>query len=191
MRKIILDIETKNEFADVGTNDPAALDIAIVGIYDSRSEAYLSFREEELPHLWPILERADLLIGFNSDHFDLPLLKKYYPGDLSRIRSIDLLKEVRGVLGRRIKLDTLAEATLGKKKIGNGLEALRWWRNGEIEKVRGYCLEDVRLTKELYEYALRHGHFKYRDGAALKEIVVDTSRWEEGLQQSLTHTLPF
>ncbi len=50
---------------------------------------------------------------------------------------------VQKVLGRRIKLDTLAEATLGKKKSGNGLEAVAWWRNGEVEKVMKYCLDDV------------------------------------------------
>src|SRR3989339_1815139 len=127
MRKIVLDIETKNFFNDVGKNDPTLLDIALVAIYDSLTDSYYSYVEEELPKLWPILERADMLIGFNSDHFDIPLLNKYYPGDLSKIKSLDLLKEVRASLGRRIKLDDLAEATLGKKKIGHGLEATVWW----------------------------------------------------------------
>ena len=56
-----------------------------------------------------------------------PILNKYYAGDLGKIKSVDLLKEVKQVLGRRLKLDNVAEATLGKKKIGNGLEAVKWW----------------------------------------------------------------
>ena len=194
MRKIIFDIETTNYFSDVGKNEPAALDLAVVCLYDSADDSYKSFTQEQLPKLWPILEKADLLIGFNSEHFDIPLLNKYYSGALSKIRGVDLLKEVKKVLGRRIKLDTLAEATLGRKKTGEGTESVRWWRAGEVEKVIKYCIEDVRITKELYEYTLRHGHLKYRDMKIIKEIPLDTSNWEKIAEtdtHKLTHTLPF
>src|ERR1700722_9043470 len=111
MRKIVFDIETRNIFQDVGKNDPSLLDISIVGIYDSETKKYSSYSQEELKELWPIIEQADLLIGFNSEHFDIPLLNKYYPGDLTTIKSVDLMKEVKNSLGRRLKLDTLAEGT--------------------------------------------------------------------------------
>src|SRR3989344_3979345 len=104
MRKIVFDIETKNFFPDVGKNDPSLLDISIVAIYDSENDSYSSYLEEELPKLWPILERADMLIGFNSDHFDIPLLNKYYPGDLTKIKSLDILKEIKNTYGRRMRL---------------------------------------------------------------------------------------
>jgi DEAD/DEAH box helicase domain-containing protein len=191
MRKIFFDTETKNTFSDAGSNNPAALDLSVVCIYDSATDSYSSYIEEELPKLWLILEKTDLLIGFNSDHFDIPLLNKYYPGDLNKIKSLDLLKEVKNSLGRRIKLDTLAEATIGRNKTGSGLEALKWWRNGEIQKVRDYCVEDVRITKDLYDYARKNGHLKYRDGKELKEIKLDTTNWEKFVDSALTHTLPF
>lgn len=179
MRKIVFDLETKNIFDDVGSTDPAALDMSIVCIHDSETDEYSSYLEEELSKLWPILEKADMLIGFNSDHFDIPLLNKYYHGDLTKIKSLDLLKEVKKSLGRRLKLDTLADATLGKNKIGKGLDAIVWWREGKVDELRKYCIEDVRITKELYNYALSHGHLKYRDGDKLKEIPLDTSSWEK------------
>lgn len=194
MRKIFFDIETTNYFSDIGKNEPAALDLAVVCLYDSADNQYKSFIQKELSGLWPILEKADLLIGFNTEHFDIPLLNKYYSGDLSKIRGVDLLKEVKKVLGRRIKLDTLAEATLGRKKIGDGTESVRWWRAGEVEKVIKYCIEDVRITKELYEYALKNSHLKYRDLKIIKEIPLDTGDWEkiaEAEAHKLTHTLPF
>mgnify|MGYP001602553054 CR=1 FL=1 len=194
MRKIVFDIETTNYFSDVGKNEPAALDLAVVCIYDSIDDSYKSFTQEQLPKLWPILEKADLLIGFNSEHFDIPLLNKYYSGDLSKIRGVDLLKEVKKVLGRRIKLDTLAEATLGRKKIADGTESVRWWRAGEKQKVINYCIEDVKITKEIYEYALKNGYLKYRDMKVIKEIPLDTSSWEKIAEtdiHTLTHTLPF
>ncbi len=191
MRKIVFDIETKNIFSDVGSNDPTDLDLSVVCIYDSETDSYSSYIEEELPKLWPILEKADMLIGFNSDHFDIPVLNKYYSGNLNKIKSLDILKEVKNSLGRRIKLDTLAEATLGRNKTSHGLEALKWWRNGEIQKVRDYCIEDVRITKDIYDYARKNGHLKYKDGTELKEIKLDTTDWEKPNESALTHTLPF
>lgn len=191
MRIIVFDIETKNIFQEVGSNDPAALDLSVVGVYDSENNSYRAYLEEELPQLWPILERADVLVGYNSDYFDIPLLNKYYPGDLATIKSIDLLAEIKKSLGRRLKLDQIAEGTLGLNKSGHGLQALTWWKNGEIEKVKKYCLDDVKLTKELYEYALAHQKLCYKDGARVVAIPIDTSRWNEPVTHSLTYTLPF
>jgi DEAD/DEAH box helicase domain-containing protein len=191
MRKIILDIETRNLFQDVGTNDPKDLDISVVCIYDSETDSYKSFLQENLGQLWPILETADMLITFNGDHFDIPLLDKYYPGDLTKIKSLDILKEVKKSLGFRLKLDSIAEATLGKKKSGHGLEAITWWKNGEIDKIIRYCTDDVRITKEVYEYAMKNGVLKYKDGLVLKDIRLDTKNWEAKNDNTMTYSLGF
>lgn len=193
MRKITFDIETKNQFSDVGSNDPIALDISVVCIHDSSTDTYSSYLEKDFPKLWPIIEQADMLITFNGDHFDIPLLNKYYAGDLTKIKSLDLLVEVRNSLGRRLKLDTIAEATLGKNKSGHGLEAITWWQNGEIEKIIKYCIEDVKITKELYEYALNNKKLKYKDlsNGDIKEFRLDTSKWEIKDDNAMTFTLPF
>lgn len=191
MKKIVFDIETSNDFIAAGSSDPAALDMSCVCIYDYETDAYSSFTQENLKDLWPILEKADLLIGFNSDHFDIPVLNKYYAGDLSKIKSLDLLKEVRNSLGRRIKLDTIAEATLGRNKTGHGMDAIIWWKNGEKQKVIDYCIEDVRITKDVYEYALKNKSLKYTDGKDVKEMRIDTSKWDEKEGSAMTFTLPF
>jgi DEAD/DEAH box helicase domain-containing protein len=191
MRKIVFDIETKNTFDDVGSSDPAALDVSLVGIYDYESDKYIAFLEDEFTKLWPYLESADVLIGFNSDHFDIPLLNKYYHGDLTRIKSIDILSDIKKNLGRRIGLGAIAEATLGYGKSGHGLEAIFWWKNGEIEKIKKYCLDDVKVTKELYEYVLENKKLKYRDGIDLKEFTIDTSDWDKPMYSGMTGSLPF
>src|SRR3990167_4803138 len=191
MRKIVFDIETKNFFSEVGKNDPALLDIALVAIYDSETDAYSSYLEEELVRLWPIIERADMLIGFNSDHFDIPLLNKYYPGDLTKISSLDILKEIKNVYGRRMRLDQLAEGTLGKNKSGDGSDAMNWWKSGDVERVRAYCINDVRLTKELYDYALVNHKLVFKEGGVQNEIKLDTSGWEKPNDHKLTFSLPF
>lgn len=193
MRRIFFDIETKNWFDEVGGNNPADLDLALIAIHDSDSDTYYTYLEEELQDLWPILESADTLVGFNSDHFDIPILNKYYPGDLSTIKSIDLMKEAQKVLGRRLSLNNLAETTLERGKIAQGPEATKWWKEGEIDKIREYCIDDVRLTKKLYNYAIEHGHWKYQDREKLdtRKIEIDTSDWENGEDHSMTHTFGF
>ncbi len=191
MRKITFDIETTNFFTDTGSNDPASLTLACVCIHDSETDTYSSYFEEDLPKLWPILEKADLLIGYNSDHFDIPILSKYYSGDLKRIKSIDLMKEIKKSLGRRIGLDAVAGATLGVKKSANGMLSVAWWNKGEKQRVVEYCLEDVRITKELYDYMREYGKVKYPDGKMLRELPIDTSTWEQRVETALTHTLPF
>lgn len=191
-RKVVFDIETANIFDDVGSTDPAKLDISIVGAYDSATDEYATYSVEELPKLWTLIERADMLIGFNSDHFDIPLLNKYYPGDLTQIKSLDILVEVKRALGRRLRLDTIAEATLGTKKSGHGLEATRWWKEGKHDLVRKYCLNDVKLTKEIYDYAFANKELKYLDFGEVKSIKLDVKDWEKIAEPAaLTHTLPF
>ncbi|MFM2383752.1 MAG: hypothetical protein RIQ72_324 [Candidatus Parcubacteria bacterium] len=191
MRKIVLDIETKNTFQEVGKADPTLLDISVVCIYDSETDQYTSYLQEDFIKLWPILERADILITFNGDHFDIPLLNKYYSGDLTKINSLDILKEIRKSLGFRVGLDNIASATLGKGKIGHGLEAIEWWKNGEIDKIIKYCIGDVEITKEVYEYAIKNQMLKYKEGEAIIEFKLDTTDWEKTQETMMTFSLPF
>lgn len=192
MRAVTFDIETANAFPTLARSDFSRMEISIVGVHDSETGELTSYSKEEFNQLWPIIERADVLIGFNSDSFDIPLLNRYYPGDLTRIRSLDLLTEVYNVIGRRIRLQSLAEATLGVGKSGHGLEAVEWWQNGEHEKVRKYCMDDVKITRDLFDYALKHGKLKYKEPGGVREFKLDTSHWttDEG-PAAITHTLPF
>ena len=191
MRKIVFDIETSNLFFDVGTNDPASLELAVVCIYDYERDVYESYLLEDLPKLWPIIEKADMLIGYNSDHFDIPLLNKYYSGDLTKIRSLDILNEIKKSYGRRMKLDQIAQGTFGASKISNGLEATKWWKQGLKDKVIEYCLQDVKFTKEAYDYALANQKLLFKEGGKMNIIPLNTSHWETKQDSKLTHTLPF
>lgn len=192
MRKVIFDIETSNIFQEVGSNNATDLDLAVVVIHDSKTDQYTSYTQEELHKLWPILEQTDLIIGYNSNHFDLPLLNKYYQGDLFQIKSLDILAEIKEQFGRRMKLDQIAAGTFGTAKSGDGLAAVRWWRNGEREKVIKYCIDDVKITKQIYDYALKNNELKFKEGGKNNKISLDTSQWEK-LEEPpiMTHSLPF
>ncbi|MFZ2886651.1 MAG: ribonuclease H-like domain-containing protein [Minisyncoccia bacterium] len=193
MRVVTFDIETYGDFG-AGAKAYDNMELTICCIHDSETDTYDSFLKEDLPRLWKILESTDLLVGFNSDHFDIPILNKYYPGDLTKIRSLDLLKEISEKLGRRVRLDAIAEGTLGTKKIASGLEAMRWWREGNIKKLREYCLKDVEITKKVLDYALANKSLKFKELGIKKEVALDTSKWLQApaaQSATLTKTLGF
>lgn len=192
MRYIVFDLETQNIFQDVGSNDPTALDISVATVYDTETEIYTTVAIDELDSLWPIIEAADALVGYNSNHFDIPLLNKYYPGDLTHIKSIDLLEDIRLSFGRRLRLDDVAKATLGTKKSADGLQAVRWWREGNVSAIKKYCEQDVKVTKDLFEYAKEHKHVKVKDGFRKRDIPIDTAHWDESNSDAaMTHSLLF
>ncbi|XKT74873.1 MAG: ribonuclease H-like domain-containing protein [Patescibacteria group bacterium UBA2103] len=189
MRYIVFDIETTDTLPYINEKNVTELDIAILGVYDSNTDEYTSYTVEELQNFWPLLEATDAIVGFNSDTFDIPLLNKYYPGDLTSIKSIDLLKDVHRSLGRRIRLNNLAEATLGEGKSADGLKAIEWWQQGKVDKVREYCLQDVKVTKDIFEYAKENKIIKWKDLNEIKDIKIDTSAWEEADGGAVTQTL--
>jgi DEAD/DEAH box helicase domain-containing protein len=191
MRYVIFDLETQNTFQDVGSTDSVALDISVGTFYDSFTETYTTVTVDELQKIWPLLEQADALVGYNSNHFDIPLLNKYYPGDLTQIKSIDLLEDIRKSIGRRLRLDSIAQATVGAKKSANGLQAVRWWREGKIDEIKKYCEQDVKVTKKIFDYALKHGHVKFKDGSRNRERPLDTSHWLIKDESVMTHSLLF
>ena len=162
-REIVFDIETQNTFQEIGSGDHRQLKVSLVGMHDSETGTSRSFRESELPQLWPLFERADRLIGYNIKGFDLPVLDSYYAGDLQRFPALDIMEEIVKVTGFRVKLDDVAHATLGAGKTGTGLQAIEFFRNGEWGKLEEYCLADVRITREIYEFGLRQGFVRIRD----------------------------
>lgn len=178
MKVITFDIETSNTFDEVGSPDPADLDLSVICAHDSETGEITSYLEEDLDKLWPLLEKTDILVGYNSDHFDIPLLNKYCPFDLNKIKSVDLMNEIKNSFGRRVKLDDVVKATLGEAKSAHGLQAIIWWRQGEKDKVVEYCKQDVQVTRNLYDF-MKENSFVYleRDGEKHK-IEFDPTNWE-------------
>lgn len=161
-RKIVLDLETQKSFDDVGGGrNLQLLKVSVVGIYDYSDGEYKAFEEQEIPRLEEILRKTALIIGFNIKRFDFPVLQPYLSLDLGKVPYLDIMEEFVRIKGHRISLESLARATLGEGKSGDGLEALRFYRKGKMEELKDYCLDDVRLTKELYEYGIKNRKLYY------------------------------
>ena len=179
MDKLVIDIETKNTFAEVGgQNNIHKLDASFVGVYSYNQDKYLSFYENQFDELGQLLQKAGLIIGFSINRFDIPVMEKYFKFNLKAVPCLDLLEEIELGLGHRISLDILAKTNLGIGKTHHGLEAIKFYKEGNLEELKNYCLNDVKITKELYDLAKKQGHLmvprKYSE-----EVVKVTFNWKE------------
>lgn len=193
MLQVVLDVETKQTFDDVGGYFPEKLGISFVGVtvrsgFSGKGEAK-GFFEQDLPDLFPLLEKADVIIGFNIDGFDMPTMTDYYAGDISQLPTLDLLTRIKDSAGHRIGLDAVAQETLGIGKSGDGLDAIKYYRSGQLDKLKDYCLQDVAVTRDIYDYGLQKGQVKFRNKwNRLIECPVDfsfTVDKDHGVQMSL------
>lgn len=173
--KIVLDLETKKSFDEVGgQHHQQQLGVSLVGLYSYERNLYRAFREEEFKELEAWLKNAALIIGYNIKKFDYEVLQPYYKFKLNKLPTLDILEEIYFALGRRLKLDSLAQATLGKGKIGSGLDAIMYYKTGDWKNLEKYCLEDVKITKEVYEYGQLHGYLWFENNGQKEKIKV---RW--------------
>lgn len=171
MKLVVFDVETKKAFDEVGGYYPDKLGVSVAGVWYSTSSTTTlgaggvlrAFREEEFPEMFKIFEVADRIVGFNSIDFDMPALSPYYVGDLLKLPNFDILQEVEKKVGYRVKLDALAKETLGSQKGGSGLDAIRYFHEGNWEALTKYCLQDVEITRELYYVGKNTGKLKYKN----------------------------
>lgn len=176
MNQIVIDLETQRSFDEVGgRQNLTGLGVSLAGTYCYASGQYQAFEEAELPKLEELLSRTERVIGFNIRRFDFPVLQPYCKNlRLSELPIFDILEEIEKRVGHRVSLNSVSQATLGEGKSGSGLDALVYFRDGEMEKLKKYCLDDVRLTKEIYEFGKRFGKiwFTAREGGK-REVAVD------------------
>lgn len=192
MKYLVYDIESRQAMYEDGKNRAIDLDIAVVSVYNSETDKITSYQQENFKDMWPLFETTDAIVGYNIEHFDTPLLDKYYPGDLTKIKSIDLMVYIKNSLGRRPKLDDVAKATLGTKKSADGLLAVQWWKEGKVDKVIEYCEQDVRVTADLFKYMKEKNHVKLKDFTGkIMEIPIDTSDWETKEDSDMTFSMGF
>ncbi|GIV04617.1 MAG: hypothetical protein KatS3mg016_0192 [Fimbriimonadales bacterium] len=157
MNIVYFDLETKYLAEEVGGWDFIdRMELAVAVTYSTRRGAFAHYTEREVSALIEDLSSADLVVGFNILRFDYTVLRPYTTRDLRQLPSLDILDELYRSLGHRVKLDSCAQATLGAAKSGDGLQAVRWFHEGQIEKVIEYCKQDVDLVRQLHEYGKRH-----------------------------------
>lgn len=161
---LFFDLETQHSFQEVGGRSHLEkLLVSVAVTYSSLTKEFKSYTE---PHVFELIEdlfQADTVVGFNLLQFDYRVLKPYTSKDFSHLKTVDMLLHIKNRLGFRLSLDSLARATLGKNKSADGLQAIRWYREGKIDELIAYCRDDVEITHGLYEYGRRNGYVCYQD----------------------------
>jgi len=170
-RVLYFDLETQKSASDVGGwQNSHLMRVSVAVIFDSAENRFFSYTEEQVDALLKHLEKADLVVGFNIKRFDYSVLRAYTGKDLKTLATFDILEDLHRRLGFRLGLDHLAAETLNQKKSGDGLQALEWFKKGEMEKLTDYCRHDVEITRDLFEYGLKNGHLIYRSKQADQRV---------------------
>ncbi|MDD4701888.1 MAG: DUF1998 domain-containing protein, partial [Desulfovibrio sp.] len=172
---VVFDVETRRSAAEVGGWHKAGdMGVSVAVAYDSRANDFFTYTQDALPALFERMRASGLVVGFNSLRFDYAVLAPFAPFDLRSLPSLDILQRIKDRLSYRISLDNLGQATLDEAKSADGLQALRWWKEGRMDEIAAYCRMDVDLTRRLYLYGLEHGHLLFSNkGGSRVRVPVD------------------
>lgn len=170
-RVVVLDIETVSLDP---TDEKGALDamsgrVVCIGMLIDHgqmvSEIVLADEDERrlITHFWGTVAPGDVLVGHNVLDFDLRFLRqrswilgiqpsrtldtrKYYSGDV--IDTLQLWTNWGNKKG--VTLDALGLALGCGGKTGNGGNVAQMWAERDIDSIKTYCQEDVRLAYRIF-----------------------------------------
>ncbi|MEA1991155.1 MAG: DEAD/DEAH box helicase [Thermodesulfobacteriota bacterium] len=160
----VFDLETQLSAQEVGGWHRADLmRVSCAVLFDSGRDAFLEFQEPNIPELIEHLSELPLIIGFNLKRFDYKVLSAYSDLNFWGLPTLDILEDVHTRLGYRLSLDHLAGVTLGTQKTADGMQALKWWKQGKIKEILEYCNKDVAITRDLFLYGYKKGYLLFRN----------------------------
>jgi len=168
---VYFDLETQRTANDVGGwHRKTEMRMSVGVTYSTRDERYEIFSEDRAQALVDRLLRADLVVGYNVVNFDYAVLMRYTILNLpEELRTLDMLVDVEAVLGHKVKLDALALGTFGYGKTADGIDAIKWWRQGRVMEIAEYCCFDVKVTRLVHEYGARNRELFYLDQFARRQ----------------------
>jgi len=161
---LYFDLETQKSADEVGGWDKIHEMRMSIGVtYSSARQEYNIYTEKQVDDLFLALQRADLVIGFNNLGFDYQVLHYYTILDLRQIPTLDVLVELQKTIQHRLSLEAVASATLGVAKTAEGLQAIRWYREGRLMEIAEYCCYDVKITRLVHEFGAANRQLFYKD----------------------------
>jgi DEAD/DEAH box helicase domain-containing protein len=161
---VFFDIETRNSFQEVGGRYPERLRLSVAVTYNTLDHTFHRYQEENVEGLVEELMTTDVVVGYNLFGFDYPVLQRYTKAvSLETLPTVDMMVEIQKVIGFRVGLNAVASATLNEGKSADGLQAVRWWREGRIEEIFKYCEQDVDVTRRVYEFGKQYRYVQFFD----------------------------
>lgn len=161
---VYFDLETQKSAEEVGGwGNIRDMRMSVGVTYSTARKDYRIYAEKEVNDLINELMRADLVVGFNNLRFDYEVLHGYTVVDLRQVPTLDMLVELQKSLQHRLSLDSVATATLGVEKTAEGMQAIRWFREGRLLEIAEYCCYDVKITRLVHEYGVAHKQLYYQN----------------------------
>jgi DEAD/DEAH box helicase domain-containing protein len=169
---VYFDLETQKSADEVGGwNNIVRMGMSIGVTFSTARGDYKIYGEKQVNDLLADLQRADLVVGFNILRFDYEVLHGYTTFDLRQLPTLDMLVELQNKLQHRLSLDSIATATFGVEKTAEGMQAIRWFKDGKLAEIAEYCCYDVKITKLVHEYGQRHKQLHYHNRFGKKMTV--------------------
>lgn len=170
---VYFDLETQRTANDVGGWDlKHKMGMSLGVTYSTRDGRYEIFGEPQADALVTRLQRADLVVGFNHVRFDYDVLMAYTILNLREaLVSFDILLDLERRIGHKVKLEEIAQPTLSVGKTAEGLDAIKWWREGKVMEIAKYCCFDVKVTRLVHEFGIERGEVFYNDRSGRKQCV--------------------
>ena len=188
---IYFDLETKYSADEVGGwGNIEDMGMSVGVIWDNSDKQFHVYIEHEIKEMVDHFYRATQIVGFNHIGFDYRVVAGVHHSDthqrsqlytkLAGLNNFDMLFELKKLLGHRLKLESIARPTLGTGKSADGLQALKWYKEGKLDKIIEYCKVDVEVTRDLHRFALEHGKLLYDSKLGIKTVNVD---WKLGKEK--------
>ena len=163
-----------------GWGDHAGMGISFIGAYDYQEDRYRAFFKDNFADFANLVSSRNPIVGFNNIGFDNKVLVNtsstasylyacHIDTESIILRSYDILREIWRAAGLDPNkfnlhthvgygLDDCCKANFGIRKSGNGALAPVDFQRGKYGNVADYCLNDVRMTKKLFDQIISHGY---------------------------------
>lgn len=159
---VYFDLETQLSAEEVGGwNNISKMRMSVGVTYSSARNEYRIYAERQVNDLIAELQRADLVVGFNNLRFDYEVLHGYTALDMTQVPTLDMLVVLSEKLGHRLSLDSIAMATFDVEKTAEGMQAIRWFKEGRLVDIAEYCCYDVKITRLVHEYGQHQRQLHY------------------------------
>ena len=188
---IYFDLETKYSADEVGGwGNIEDMGMSVGVIWDNSDKQFHVYIEHQIQEMVDHFYRATQIVGFNHIGFDYRVVAGVHHSDahqrsqlytkLAGLNNFDMLFELKKLLGHRLKLESIARPTLGTGKSADGLQALKWYKEGKLDKIIEYCKVDVEVTRDIHRFALEHGKLLYDSKLGIKTVNVE---WKLGKEK--------
>lgn len=154
-----------------GWHDHAGMGISVIGAYDYAEARYRVFCADNFVEFLELCAARAPLVSFNGIGFDDKVINAYAATAIHSSVAMprepfryDLLAEIWRAAGldptfggnshAGYGLDATCEVNFGIRKSGNGAHAPIAWQQGRVGEVIDYCLNDIRITKRLFDHAV-------------------------------------